>query len=333
MKKLVTGITVSGKLTLGNYLGVMKRLKHLTNDYESYIFVANLHGLTNPWDIKNSDFIKQTYSIAALYIAIGLNKKNTNIFIQSEIPEILELTYLLGVQTTMGELSRMTQFKDKSSKLKLKNGTKFIPTGLFYYPVLQTADILGYQANVVPVGADQKQHIEFARNVATRFNNKYSPIFSIPESLISKSGSKIMALGNPENKMSKSDKVEKNTIYILDSPEKIRKKISQAVTDSENKIKYDLKNKPGISNLIVINSLLSKSSIKEVEKKYKNLSYKNLKEDTAQLIVDEFSPIQENYKKLLNSKILKEILENGKKKASIIVGKTLQKVKKEMGII
>ena len=333
MKKLITGITVSGNITLGNYIGVIKRLKYLTEEYESYIFVANLHGLTNSKEeINIEEFKKQTKQIAAIYASSGLNLKNSNIFIQSDIPEITELAYIISVHTTLGELNRMTQFKDKSSKTKSKNGTELIPTGLLMYPTLMAADILSFNSNVVPVGMDQKQHIELTRNIATRFNNKYGKTFVIPEPLIEE-GKKIMALQNPKQKMSKSDTNQKNTIYVLDDQDTITKKIKSSLTDSENKVKFDIKNKPGISNLMTIYSSLSTLSNEDIEKKYESLGYKEFKEDLIKIIISELSILQKKYNAIVDSKKLTDILNKGSKKAREESKNVLKITKERLGLI
>ncbi len=332
MKTLITGITVSGNITLGNYLGMIKRVRKISDEYNTYIFIANLHGLTMPKEKYNKVLFKEeSKKIAALYIACGFDGNNSNIFYQSDISEISELNYLLSTNTTIGELSRMTQFKDKSSNLKSKNKTDILPTGLLIYPVLMASDILSLNSDFVLVGQDQKQHIELTRNLAERLNNKFSkPIFNVPEPIIV-DGQKIMALHEPTKKMSKSDILEKNTIFLLDNKEAITKKIKSSVTDSENIVKFNRETKPGISNLINIYSLVSEMSIDEIEKKYQQLGYKEFKEDLIEEIINELEPIQEKYNNIVDSDISK-IIEQGTKNARKISSKLLKKVKDEMGL-
>jgi tryptophanyl-tRNA synthetase len=334
MEKLTTGITVSGDITLGNYLGVIKRLNTLSKTYDSNIFVANLHGLTTPhenFDIK--DFKDKTRKIAAIYVASGIDLKNSNIFIQSTIPEITELAYLIAVHTTMGELTRMTQFKDKSSKSKLKNNTEIIPTGLLIYPTLMAADILIFNSEVVPTGVDQKQHIELTRNIAERFNNKYGKTFTVPKPMIDDSNArKIMALQEPTKKMSKSDMNHKNTIFLLDDEATITKKLKQAITDSDNTVKYDLENKPGVSNLITIYSAFTDMSIKDIEAKFSSLGYKEFKEDLIKEVLDELLPLQKKYNDIINGQELDTILEQGSKNVRKEAIKTLSLVKERLGL-
>jgi tryptophanyl-tRNA synthetase len=291
-----------------------------------------LHGLTVPKEnFDVDDFRKKTREIAAIYVASGLNMKNSHIFIQSEIRAISELSYLLSVNTTIGELQRMTQYKEKSSKTKLKNGTEFIPTGILLYPTLMAADILAFNSNIVPVGVDQKQHIELTRNIANRINNKYGDVLTMPEPLIEED-LKIMALQNPEKKMSKSDENKKNTIFILDNEDVIRKKIKSSITDSENKVIFNRKTKPGISNLMSIYSSMANCNYKEIEKKYESLGYKEFKEDLIAIILKDIIPIQKKYYDILDSKELDDILSSGKEKAESIAEVTLINIKRKFGL-
>lgn len=326
-KTMITGITPSGKMTLGNYLGVVKRLIEFQEKYNLFVFVANLHAITLPQDPKTLK--NHTYEIAALYLSAGLNSNKTTIFIQSEISEHSQLAWILNSQTYMGELSRMTQFKDKSQKLETQSS---IPAGLFNYPSLMAADILLYNSDFVPVGIDQKQHVEMTRNLATRINNKYGEIFKIPEPLLTENLIKIMDLQEPTKKMSKSSTNEKAIIYILDDEKMIAKKIASALTDSENLIKYDPIKKPGVSNLMNIYCMLTNTKMSEAEKRWTNKNYKNLKDDVTEAIIKTLKPIQEKYYQLINSDVLKKVLMQGRNNAKKIAQETLEKVHEVLGI-
>ncbi|KAF5279610.1 hypothetical protein FQR65_LT15358 [Abscondita terminalis] len=280
-KRLISGITTTGKLTLGNYLGALQNFVKLQDEYEMFAFVANLHGITKPIE---KDILKENIkSMVALYFACGLDPKKAT------------------CNTTMGELQRMTQFKDKSTKLKLDNGTSFIPTGILTYPTLMAADILLYDVNLVPVGKDQKQHIELARNIAERMNNKFGEMFTLPEEYTPKLGSKIMDLQDPTKKMSKSSDNLKSFIALLDPIDQIKNKIKSAVTDSENIIKYDVENKPGVSNLLTIIASIKGIDVTDVENQLKGKNYGDLKEEVANCVIPLIEKIQENYKRLYNS--------------------------------
>lgn len=303
MKKLLTGLQPTGVITLGNYIGAIKQMVKYQDEYESYIFVADLHSLT----VLNDDLnIKDnTRSLVALYLACGIDPKKNTIFIQSENEYHANLSWILECHAYFGELSRMHQFKEKSKK-----NTNF-SAGLFTYPVLMAADILLYDIDYVPVGIDQKQHVEIARDIAIRFNNKYGKTFNIPDCLISESGTKIMDLQTPNKKMSKSSENKKGVISLLDDKEVIRKKIMSATTDSEMSIKYDPENKPGISNLINIYSSLKNISIEEVEKEFKDSNYGSFKKAVADVVVKCVEDIQEKYEYYLNSSEIDEILNAG----------------------
>ncbi len=325
MKRMVSGIKPTGNLTLGNYIGAIKQFVELQKNYESFIFVADLHALTinpDPTELK-----RKTKEIVALYLACGLNGDNTYIFNQSENIYHSMLSWTLECHTYFGELNRMTQFKDKS-----KDGKETITTGLFTYPVLMASDILIYDADVVPVGLDQKQHLELTRDLAIRFNNKYGDTFKVPEPLIPKFGDKIMNLQSPTEKMGKSDGNNKGNIYLLDDLEIARKKIMSAVTDSDNLIKYDLNLKPGISNLIIIYSSLTNKSIIDIEEEFKESNYGTFKTKVADEVIKLLEQIQKNYKEIINSDTIETILDKGINKTKMIAKEKTYEVYHKLGL-
>src|SRR3989344_8496489 len=287
---IVSGVRPTGNPHIGNYLGAIKQFVKLQKKYTTYFFIADLHAINEPQDPKKLE--EQTLEIAALYLACGLEPANTTLFLQSHIPEHLELAHILSTITPVGELSRMTQYKDKVASGKPAN------LGLLAYPVLMAADILIYNADAVPVGEDQLQHLEFARMVARKFNTRFSETFKEPKALIQKEGARIMGLDDPSKKMSKSATSANNYIGIMDSEEEIRRKIKIAVTDSEKNIKYNPETKPAISNLLVIYSQMAGEEIKSVEAKYKNKSYAEFKNDLVEVIIKKFSHIQRKYNAL-----------------------------------
>lgn len=328
MKTVVSGIQPSGNLTLGNYLGAIKQFVDLQNSLEDvnfYIFIADMHAITVPK--VPSELRKNIRELAALYLAAGLNPEKVNLFIQSEVREHAELGYALQTITYIGELERMTQFKDKKQKQ-----TAGVSSALLTYPVLMAGDILLYNADYVPVGVDQKQHLELTRTLAERFNNRYSPTFNIPEPLLVKNGSKVMSLTDPTKKMSKSDPNEKSCIYLTDSENVIRKKIGSAVTDSETCVKYDVENKPGISNLLTILSACTNKPINELEEEFKDSNYGTFKKAVADAVVELLKPIQERFTEYVNSKELDEILNKGRDNASYAASKMIRKVYKKIGL-
>ncbi len=323
-KVMLTGLQPTGVITLGNYVGAIKQMVINQDKYNSVIFIADMHSITVPQDPE--ELHENIRSLVALYIACGIDPKKNTIFIQSENEYIANISWLLECNTYYGELSRMTQFKDKS--LKHKNFT----SGLLTYPVLMAADILAMDTNVVPVGIDQKQHVELTRDIAIRFNKKYGETFVIPDVMISDSGTKIMNLVEPTKKMSKSSNNPKSVIRLLDDEKTIRKNIMSATTDSEMSIKYDMENKPGISNLINIYSVLKDVSVKEVEKEFKNSNYGEFKKKVADVVVSELLSIQEKYNEIINSKYLDEILEEGAKIARAKAKEKFMLMKKKMGL-
>lgn len=303
MKKILTGLQPTGVITLGNYIGAIKQMIKYQNNYESYIFVADLHSLTVLKEGR--DLAQNTKELVALYLACGIDPNKNTIFIQSENEYHTNLSWILECHTYFGELSRMHQFKEKSKK-----NTNF-SAGLFTYPVLMAADILIYDIDYVPVGIDQKQHVEIARDIAIRFNKKYGDTFNVPDCLISDTGTKIMDLVDPTKKMSKSNENKKGIITLLDTEKEIRKKIMSATTDSDMQIKYDKEAKPGISNLINIYSSLTGMSIEEIEKEFENSNYGDFKRKVADEVVSCVMSIQEKYNYYLNSSELDKILDEG----------------------
>jgi len=333
MKKLLSGIQPSNKLTLGNYFGAIKSYVDFQNDFDSYIFVANLHVITNP-KIDFKSIIENTKTVVCMYSACGLDLKKNHVFIQSDVAAHPQLEHILMCNSTIGELNRMTQFKDKSKKFTNANGTDTIPAGLFTYPVLMAADILLYDPEFVPVGSDQKQHMELTQNLAMRMNKKYGEIFTIPKPYIPKVGARIMDLQDPNIKMSKSTANQKGVIYLLDEPEVARKKIMSAKTDSLNQVKFDVKNQPGVSNLIGIYSALTNLPINEIEKNYKNKNYGDFKKDLADKLVIFLIKIQKNYHDVYKDyeKKIIPILKANAKYLNKIANKKLDLVYKKVGL-
>lgn len=328
MNIVLSGIKPTGIPTLGNYIGALRNFVKLQNemtDYEFFIFVADLHAITveqNPTELR-----RNIRNLAALYLASGLNKENLVLFIQSEVKEHLELGYVMQSISYMGELERMTQFKDRIAK-----GETSITSALFTYPALMAADILLYDAKYVPIGDDQKQHLELARNLAVRFNNRYSDTFTVPEGLYVKKGSRIMDLQDPTKKMSKSEDGDRGCIYLLEPIESIKKKIRSAVTDSEAHVHYDKENKPGISNLMTIYAALTDLSYEEIEEKYKGKGYGDFKGDLAEIVAKEIGDLQSRFEKIVKSPELDEILSFGQKRASEVAFKKMRKVYHKVGI-
>lgn len=328
MKRLISGIQPSGNITLGNYLGAIKnfvKLQDSLEDTDILIFIADLHAITVAQD--KAKLRKNIKSLAALYIACGLERDKMHLFIQSEVPMHNQLGYIMETTGNIGELERMTQYKDKKQKQ-----VAGVSVALLTYPSLMAADILLYDASLVPVGVDQKQHLELTRNLATRFNNKYGETFVIPEPFIPETGAKIMSLVDPTKKMSKSDSNPKAYISLLDEPNIIRKRIKSAVTDSDGKIMFDMENKPGISNLLTIYSCVTSMTIESIVEKYKNSDYATFKSELAELVVNMIEPIQAKYSEILNSKELDDVLDEGRDYASNIAYKKIRKVYNKIGL-
>ncbi len=327
-KTILSGSTVTGDLTLGNYIGAINTWTQLQDDYDCLYFLADLHALTvhqDPSVLRN-----RTYSFFAQYIALGLDPNKNIIFAQSQVPQHAELTWLLTCLTPMGNLNRMTQFKEKAEK-----NVKNINAGLFTYPVLMAADILLYQADFVPVGEDQKQHLELCRDLVGYFENRFEKnVFKMPEPMIGKSGARIMSLQDPSKKMSKSDENEKNFVSIIDDAKKIEKKIKSAATDSGSEIKYDNENKPGVANLLTIFSVLSGRSVAQLESDYAGKMYGHLKTDLAEVVIERLRPVKEKYDQLMkNQDHLDQLLRAGGDKARTRAEVTLKKVYDTVGLI
>ncbi|HHU28203.1 TPA: tryptophan--tRNA ligase [bacterium] len=328
MERMLSGIKPTGKVTLGNYIGAIKNFIKLQDSYEMYIFIADLHAITEYQDKKE---LKQNIKdLAALYMACGLDHEKVNLFIQSDVLEHANLGYVLSCNSYMGELNRMTQYKDKVQKNQGENIS--LTVGFYNYPVLMAADILLYDAKYVPVGVDQVQHLELTRDIAVRFNNRYGDTFVVPEAIIPEVGAKIMSLSNPTKKMSKSDEGDKGCIYLLDDLKVVRKKIMSAVTDSDNLIRYDVENKPGISNLLTIYSSVTGVSIKEAEEKFKDFNYGEFKRSVADAVVGLIGSIQERHKQIIASGVINDIFKEGAQKAQFLAQRKLSKVKKKIGL-
>jgi len=325
-KVIFSGIQPSGKLTLGNYIGAVANWVKLQDEYDCYYCVVDLHAMTQyqvPADLR-----RQTLEAVAVYLACGLDPEKNTMFIQSHVPAHTEAAWLMSCMTYFGELSRMTQFKDKSSRQ-----SENINAGLFTYPVLMACDILLYQADLVPVGSDQKQHVEITRDIAERFNNKYSPTFKVPEVYIPKVGARIMSLQEPTKKMSKSDENENACIYLLDPPEVIKRKFKRAVTDSIGKVQLS-DDQPGIKNLISIYSVCRNISPEEVVEKYKDQGYGVFKEAVADAVIEVLKPVQDRFHELMSNKsYLEEVYKAGADKAERVARKTLRKMYKKVGFI
>jgi tryptophanyl-tRNA synthetase len=324
MQTIFSGIQPSGTITLGNYIGALTQFVELQNEYNCYFCIVDQHAITVPQDRL---ILRQNIrSLAALYLAVGIDPDKVTLFIQSEVPAHAQAGWMLQCVAYIGELERMTQFKDKSA------GKEAVVAGLLTYPPLMAGDILLYGTNLVPVGEDQKQHLELTRDIAERFNKKYNDIFTIPEVRIPTVGARIMSLQEPTKKMSKSDPNQKAFISVLDDPKQIEKKIKSSVTDSEGIVKFDKENKPGISNLISIYSILAKKSISEIEALYEGKGYGDFKADLAQVVVNEFEPIQNRYRELMESTYLDEVLDQGAEKANAVASKMVKKMENAMGL-
>ena len=324
MKKILTGLQPSGELTIGNLIGSIEQMLKYQDEYDSYMFIPDLHAITVPQE--PSILHERIKKNIALYIASGIDPNKNTIYLQSDNLYHANLSWILECHTYIGEASRMTQFKDKSSK------GENISVGLFTYPTLMASDILLYDADFVPTGIDQKQHVELARNLAIRFNNKYGETFTVPESLIPEVGAKIMDLQEPTKKMSKSSENTKGTIFMLDSEKDIRKKIMSAVTDSDSKVYYDIENKPGISNLLTIYSAFTKMNLDDACDKFKDYNYGNFKKEVADVVVERLMNIQEKYNEIINSDMLDKILDDGMNKTNEIAKIKYKEVLKKVGL-
>ena len=324
-ERILTGIKPTGQLTLGNYIAVLKNLKAQMDRGECFIFIADLHALTLP--IEPEVLRQNSIDLAAFYLAAGLDPNRSALFLQSSVSAHAELNAIMQNYLYMGELSRMTQFKDKSAKMK----ESAIGLGLFAYPVLMACDIVLYDATIVPVGEDQVQHVELTRDLVNRFNNRYGDILTMPKAELRKVGKRIMSLSDPTVKMSKSD--PKGDVFLKDEPAVIRKKIMSAVTDSGCEVKYDPENKPGISNLLTIYSAMKDISIEEAEKVFEGSRYGDFKKAVADAVIEELEPFQNRYKEILANRSYEEALRIGAEKASKIANQTLKRVQKAVGLL
>jgi len=323
--RIFSGIRPTGGLHIGNYLGAIKQWIELQEKNECVFCIVDLHAITTPYDPK--ELQKNILETTAVYLAAGINPEKSVMFVQSEVKEHAELAWLLGTITPMGELSRMTQYKEKS-----KQHTDYINAGLFMYPVLMAADILLYKTIAVPVGKDQEQHVELARTIAKKFNQKFGEMFPEPESILPKVGAKIMSLTDPKKKMSKSDD-PKSCISLFDSPEDITKKIMSATTDSGKDITYNVTKKPGISNLLTIYSLLTDRSVEDIQKDFKDKNYGEFKKSLAKVVIDYLEPFRRKQKELQTRDVyVKDILAKGASRARTIAETTMQEVREKMGL-
>ena len=324
MKRMLSGIKPTGRLHLGNYIGAISQFKKYQEEYEMFIFIANEHAITVPIEAK--DLRKNTKDLIALYLASGLDPEKVTIFLQSDVPAHAQLGWVMTCMAYMGELQRMTQYKDKTAK-----GESGVTAGLFTYPPLMAADILLYDADFVPVGVDQKQHVELTRNLAERFNHRYSDTFTIPQPLTSTVGQKIYSLQDPEKKMSKLATDPKGTIDLLDDPAAARKKLMSAKTDSLGVIRFDPENQPGLANLLTIQSVLSGEPVESIVQRYEGKGYGDLKKEIGQTVFDFLTDLQARYRDILDSGKADEVLKAGAQKAAAIANKKIRKVYKKIG--
>jgi len=324
MSRVFSGVQPTGNIHIGNYLGAFKQFVELQEENECVYCIVDMHSITLPQDPK--ELRQHTLDVAAIYLAVGVDPKKSLVFVQSDVPGHAELSWILTCNSYTGELSRMTQFKDKSK------GQESSPAGLFTYPILMAADILIYNTEVVPVGNDQKQHIELCRDIAIRINNKYPGTFVVPEGRFLKAGARVMALDEPTAKMSKSAENIHSTISLLDSPDKIQKSIMRATTDSEESVHFDVKNKPGISNLLTIYSAFSGMKIPDIERKYEGCGYGAFKQDLVDVTVEATAPIKQNFEEIRKSEELITTLKNGAERAGAIAQQTVKRVKDNFGL-
>ena len=324
--RIFSGIRPTGNIHIGNYLGAVKQWIELQEKNECVFCIVDMHAVTTPYDPK--EMKKNILEATSIYLAAGVNPDKSIIFVQSDIKEHVELAWLLGTITPMGELSRMTQFKEKSKQHK-----DYINTGLFNYPVLMAADIMLYKTQGVPVGKDQEQHVELTRTIARKFNQKFGQTFPEPETILPKSGAKIMSLQNPKKKMSKTDE-PKSYISLFDTEEELEKKIMSAQTDSGKGVIYNVTKKPGISNLLTIYSLLSGRTIQEIEKEFNGKGYGDFKKSLAKVVINYLEPYRRKQKELLTREVyVQEILNKGKSRARTIAQTTMQEVREKMGLV
>lgn len=324
MKRVFSGVQPTGNIHIGNYLGALKQFVELQNDHECIYCIVDEHAITLPQDPV--ELKKHILDVAALYISIGIDPKKSIVFVQSDVPAHAELAWVLTCNSYTGELFRMTQFKSKSQN------KESAPAGLLMYPVLMAADILLYDTDIVPVGNDQKQHIELTRDIAIRVNNTRAETFIVPEGRYMKEGARIMSLDDPTSKMSKSAENIHSRISLLDDPNQIKKSIMKATTDSDGIIKFDIENKPGVSNLLNIYSVFSGKTIADLEKEYEGKGYGDFKKDLVEVTIEALSPIQKRYAEIRESQELIDILKDGAERANAIAIKTLKRVKDNFGL-
>jgi tryptophanyl-tRNA synthetase len=325
MPVVFSGVQPSGILTLGNYLGAIKHFADYQEEEQSFFCIVNQHAITVPQD--PTQLRENTRSLAALYLAVGLDPAKTTLFVQSEVAGHAQLAWIMQTISYVGELERMTQFKEKA-----QDKGESIPAGLLTYPPLMAADMLLYKATDVPVGDDQKQHIEITRDLAQRFNHRFGEVFPLPQIRTPKVGARIMSLQDPTKKMSKSDPNQNATIRLLDSEKEIIKKLKRAQTDSDNTIRFDKESKPGVSNLLAIYSLCTGKSIKQLEQEYEGKGYGHLKVDTAEAVIEVLRPIQARYQELITTSELDRILDEGAAKAGEVASVTMKEVEQAMGL-
>ncbi|WP_017815082.1 tryptophan--tRNA ligase [Paenibacillus shenyangensis] len=325
MKRILSGIKPSGDLNIGGYGGALSQFVKYQHEYESYFFIPDLHAVTVYQDPR--ELHERSREIAAYYIAAGIDHDKSPIFLQSQVSAHAQMGWLMETQAHYGELGRMTQFKEKT------DSQDSVSSALFTYPALMAADILLYQATHVPVGDDQKQHLELTRDLAQRFNNRYGHTFTLPEPIITEIGSRIMSLDDPSRKMSKSNPNQNSYILLQDSPESIRKKLARAVTDSEGLVRYDWEQKPAISNLIEIYAVFSGEPVEEIEQRYTGQGYGVFKKELTEVVVAKLVPIQQRFSEIIGSSELDQILRRGAEQASMIADKTLRQAAKAMGFI
>ena len=324
MKRVFSGVQPTGNIHLGNYLGALKQFVELQEENHCIYCIVDEHAITVPQDPK--ELKKHILDVAALYLAVGVDPRKSIVFVQSQVSGHAELGWVLNCCSTTGELFRMTQFKSKSQ------GKESVGTGLLTYPVLMAADILLYDTDIVPVGNDQKQHIELTRDLAIRVNSKYGETFVVPDGRFLKEGARVMALDDPTSKMSKSAPNEHSRISLLDEPNKIKKSIMKSTTDSEGIIRYDIAEKPGISNLLSIYSVLADKPVTDIVKQYEGKGYGDFKKDLVEITVEALRPIQEKYNEIRNSGELTDVLKDGAQRANEIAEKTMARVRKNFGL-
>ena len=325
MKRVFSGVQPTGNIHIGNYLGALRQFVELQDENECIYCIVDMHSITVPQDPK--ELRKHILDVAALYMAVGIDPKKSIIFVQSDVSGHAELSWILTCNSYTGELSRMTQFKDKSK------GRESAPAGLFTYPILMAADILLYDTDIVPVGNDQKQHIELCRDIAIRVNNTVkNNTFVVPDGRFMKSGARIMALDDPTSKMSKSAENEHSRISLLDADNKIKKSIMRATTDSDGEIRFDIENKPGVSNLLSIYSAFSGRSIEDIVAEYAGCGYGDFKKDLVGITQEALAPIKKNFDEIRESEELIRVLKDGAEKANTIAEKTMKRVKDNFGL-